>query len=147
MSEISNLHVTGRCACGAVRFEASGPMRPVIACHCGTCRRTSGHYWAATQAFDANFNLIEDRGLKWFDSSELARRGFCGECGSSLFFKRHGTDRISIAGGTLDPPTGLREAEHIYTAEAGDYYRIDDTLSSHADGQVSDRFQLPAAQD
>lgn len=147
MSEIRILDATGRCACGAVRFEASGSMRPVIACHCGTCRRTSGHYWAATQVYDDDFKLVEDRGLKWFDSSDSARRGFCGECGSSLFFKRHGSGRISIAGGALDSPTGLRQAEHICTSEAGDYYPIDDTLPGQSDNQVSDRFQLPAERD
>lgn len=94
-------------------------MRPVVACHCGTCRRTSGHYWASTQVYDENFKLIKDRGLKWFDSSDFARRGFCAECGSSLFFKRNDTNRISIAGGTIDLPTGLEEAEHICTSEAG----------------------------
>lgn len=144
MSEIKNLNITGRCACGAVQFEASGPMRPVIACHCGTCRRTSGHYWAATQVYDEGFKLTEGRGLKWFDSSDFARRGFCRECGSSLFFKRHGANRISIAGGALDSPTGLTEAEHICTSEAGDYYHIDDTLPSHTDDEISQRFQLPA---
>ncbi|MBS1269264.1 MAG: hypothetical protein MAG794_00212 [Gammaproteobacteria bacterium] len=143
MSEVENLELTGGCACGAVRFEASGLMRPVIACHCETCRRTSGHYWAATQAYEDDFRLIKDRGLKWFESSDFARRGFCAECGSSLFFQRHDSNRISIAGGSLDSPTGLREVEHICTSEAGDYYRIDTTLSCRDGNGVSEAFQLP----
>lgn len=143
MSEIRDLEITGRCACGAVVFKAHGPMRPVIACHCGTCRRTSGHYWAATQVYDKNFELMEDRGLKWFDSSESARRGFCGECGSSLFFQRHGAGRISIAGGALDAPSGLREAEQICTGEAGDYYDLNETVPSRSDGTISERLLLP----
>jgi len=143
VSDIKNLEVSGGCACGAVRFQASGPMRPVIACHCGTCRRTSGHYWAATQAYRDNFTLLEDRGLKWFRSSTHARRGFCAECGSSLFFERRDSGRISVAGGCLDAPTGLVEAEHICTSEAGDYYRIDESLPNQSGTRVSDRFQLP----
>ena len=38
----------GGCLCGAVRYEAQGPLRPVVACHCDMCRRTSGHFAAAT---------------------------------------------------------------------------------------------------
>ncbi len=40
--------ITGSCECGAVVFELSGKLRDVVACHCGQCRKTSGHYWAAT---------------------------------------------------------------------------------------------------
>ena len=42
--------VMGRCACGAVRYRVTGPLRPVVACHRETCRRTSGHLVAATSA-------------------------------------------------------------------------------------------------
>ena len=65
----------------------------------------------------------EDR-LRWIDSPESdahARRGFCGECGSSLVLGRaRRATTISIAAGTLDAPTGLRTDKHIYTADAGD---------------------------
>ena len=36
--------------------------------------------------------------------------------------------------GTLDRPTGLATAIHIYTGEAGDYYRICDGLPQREDG-------------
>ena len=38
----------GRCLCGAVNYRVDGPLRPVVACHCGQCQRTSGHFVAAT---------------------------------------------------------------------------------------------------
>ena len=44
--------ITGSCECGAVVFELSGKLRDVVACHCGQCRKTSGHYWAATSGAD-----------------------------------------------------------------------------------------------
>ena len=117
---------TGACLCGAVRYRVTGPLRPVISCHCSQCRRTSGHFVAATATRKANFELTEDRGLTWFDSSPEARRGFCKVCGSSLFWERHGDPHISIMAGTLDGPTGLETAMHICLADAGDYYTVAD---------------------
>jgi len=52
------------------------------------------------------------------------RRGFCGECGSSLFWDAPGRPTVSIAAGTLDGPTGLRVAAHWYVSQAGDYYEL-----------------------
>lgn len=119
---------TGSCLCGAVAYEVSGDLRPVLACHCVECRKTSGHHVAATQASIADFRLTNERGLAWYRSSDAAERGFCRDCGSSLFWRPNAGDRISIMAGTLDGETGLRMSEHLWTGEAGDYYRIADGL-------------------
>ena len=79
--------------------------------------------------------LTEARGLRWIDSplsDAGARRGFCAECGSSLFWDSPGRDTVSIAAGTLDGPTGLSTAAHWYVSQAGDYYELpDDGLPRH----------------
>ena len=72
----------------------------------------------ARLAFDS------DETLDWFDSSAIARRGFCRRCGSNLFWEPAAEDRIAITAGTLDGATGLSIERHIYTAAAGDYYRL-----------------------
>jgi hypothetical protein len=79
---------------------------------------------SATAARDSDFKLTEARGLKWYRSSGTARRGFCGECGSVLFWKGDGRDYTAIAAGSLDGKSGLTLAGHIYCASAGDYYEI-----------------------
>jgi hypothetical protein len=117
--------VTGRCLCGAVRFEVDGPLRDVVLCHCGECRRWAGHVWAASAARREDVSVVEDGALRWIDSPESeshARRGFCCECGSSLFWDAPGRETISFSAGALDPPTGLRTVREIYTEFAGDYY-------------------------
>jgi hypothetical protein len=116
--------VRGRCLCGAVRFEADRP-RDVVECHCGECRRWAGHVWAASAADRDDLRIYDDGALRWIDSPESvthARRGFCGECGSSLFWDAPGRDTISFSAGALDPPTGLRTVREIYMEFAGDYY-------------------------
>ena len=76
-------------------------------------------------------SFAEDRGLRWIDSPDSehdARRGFCGECGSSLFWLAPGRERISIAAGGLDAPTGIRTMGQIWVESAGDYYELDDRI-------------------
>lgn len=115
---------TGSCLCGAVKYEVKGPLRDVIACHCEQCRKQTGNYMSATAAKDGDLRLLENRGLKWFRSSATAKRGFCGECGSVLFWKGDGRDYTAIAAGSLDGKTGLTLEGHIFCDNAGDYYEI-----------------------
>ena len=115
---------TGSCLCGAVAFEISGPMDDVIACHCSQCRKMTGNYWASTHVADADLKFTQQEGLKWYTSSAEAKRGFCKECGSSLFWKMTGAKRTSICAGSIDGKTDLKLGGHIYCASAGDYYEI-----------------------
>jgi hypothetical protein len=119
---------TGSCLCGAVRYAVLGPLRPVSYCHCSQCRRTSGHYVAATACDRKHLQLRSDEGLRWYRSSPDAERGFCSKCGSSLFWRPGRGREISIMAGTLDTPTGLEAEEHIFVADASDYYRLDDDI-------------------
>jgi hypothetical protein len=116
---------SGGCLCGGVQYRVRGELRGILACHCSQCRRTSGHYAAMTSAPSANIELMASASLVWYVSSDTAERGFCGTCGGNLFWKQRGRDSISIAAGTLDPPTGLAVQEHIFVADKSDYYTID----------------------
>lgn len=118
----------GSCLCGGIAFTVEGPMEAPLACHCSQCRRQSGHVWASAGIRDDQLTLVAPGDLRWFRSSDVARRGFCGTCGSVLFWKQDGTDRIAVATGSLDRPTGLRLREHIFVADMGDYYDIADGL-------------------
>ena len=120
---------TGRCGCGAVAFQIDGELQPATACHCSQCRRLSGHFWAGSWANTADLTFTRDDGLKWYDSSDWAERGFCKECGASLFYRlKNEGHRLSVAAGSLDQPTGLRLYRHIYMRDKGDYYDITDGL-------------------
>lgn len=113
---------TGTCLCGVVAFETRGPPRDVIGCHCTQCRRTSGHYWAATSVPLDRFRLTRAEGLSWFRSSPAAVRGFCRSCGAGLFWRPEGENRIAIAAGAFDGDPPFRLTKHIFLADAGDYY-------------------------
>lgn len=120
----------GSCLCGAVTYRVTGVLRPVIACHCVQCRKSSGHHVAATSVARGDIEISGE--VTWYQSSDTARRGFCDRCGSNLFWDGAGVN-LSIFAGTLDGPTGLMVAGHIFCADKGDYYEITDDLPK-ADG-------------
>lgn len=120
--------IKGACLCGAVAFSLKGKARDILGCHCGQCRKQSGFFWAATSVADENLNLEIDEGLKWFQASNTARRGFCRVCGSSLFWKPEDAPRIVVAAGALEAGHGLRMTCHVFLEDKGDYYKITDGL-------------------
>lgn len=130
MKRYDILAIKGSCECGEVTFSVDGPLRPTFACHCTQCRKTSGHYWAATAVPSTHLKLIKDSGLKWYRSSERARRGFCIGCGASLFYREDGGDSTSIGAGTLDdlPSDATKVVKHIFMADKGTYYDVADGL-------------------
>lgn len=127
---------TGSCLCGEIHYTTTGPLRPVIACHCKQCRKTSGHHVAATSVARDAIEIIGD--VTWFVSSPTARRGFCGTCGSNLFWDGAGVN-LSIFAGTFDGDPGLRMAAHIYCDDKGSYYDLADDLpkASGSDSEMT----------
>lgn len=123
---------TGQCHCGAVTFKVNGPVRDVIYCHCGQCRKQSGHIVAATACRDDQISIFGAENLTWYAASETARRGFCKTCGSHLFWKANGSDATSIMAGSFAKPSALRSGHHIHVADKGDYYDITDGLPQFA---------------
>jgi len=117
---------TGSCLCGGVTFRVQGKMRDVVWCHCGQCLRWHGHWGGYTAGTWPNMELKGRDKLAWYESSEQARRGFCGTCGSSLFWEPSHRRHVSICAGALDLPTGLVTATHIFVEHKGDYYQIAD---------------------
>jgi hypothetical protein len=125
---------TGACLCSAVKFRVDGPMREIVFCHCGQCRRQTGLYYASTNVADTDLTIEGAENITWYQSSKEGRRGFCKHCGSALFWKYDGQEQISIQAGSLDKPTQLTPGYHIFCADKGDFYEINDGLSQHAKG-------------
>lgn len=126
------VRATGGCLCGAVRYTVRGPLRGIILCHCGQCRRVHGHLGAYTSAARAHVTLEGAEALVWFATSERGRRGFCATCGSSLFFEPVGEDRLAIVAGSVDQPSGLEVIGQEYVVDKADYMRVDGDVPASA---------------
>jgi len=93
--------IQGGCQCGAVRYKAASLGRSSV-CHCRMCARAFGAFYAP---------LVVVNGLEWtsrapsyFQSSNLSKRGFCGDCGTPLSLENLNDDLVEVATGSLDDP-------------------------------------------
>jgi hypothetical protein len=120
---------TGRCLCGAVRYEYSGEPTLVVHCHCESCRR---HTSSAVTTFvivpKSALHLTHGQ-AKEFASSSGVSRGFCAECGSPLYFRTDKRpDAIDLYAGTLDDPAALVPQCHVHAAEQLPWFEVLDDL-------------------
>jgi hypothetical protein len=74
----------GSCLCGSVEVVANESSE-IGLCHCGMCRRWTGGPFFAVHC-DDKVQFSGDT-LKTFRSSEWAERAFCGNCGSTLYYR------------------------------------------------------------
>jgi hypothetical protein len=87
------------------------------------CRRWTGSAFIGVDYRDGGIKFEKNDSLKWFNSSDWAERGFCTNCGSSLFYRLKDNDSfLAISAGTLDLPSGLKLEKEIFIDEKPDYY-------------------------
>ena len=108
--------MTGGCACGRVRYTASVADDDAYLCHCRMCQRATG---SVSIAFK---NLPQEAvewqsGPDWYESSPIARRPYCGECGTSLGFQFRKGPNMDLTVASFDDPTRFRPTSH-FGAEA-----------------------------
>ena len=118
----------GGCLCGRVRYEAAPTHRDGYYCHCRMCQLAFGNTRAAF------FNLRKDQ-VRWlnglpdyYGSSKIARRGFCGHCGTPLSFEFLDGENMDLSVGSLDDPGQLRPNEHFGIESRIAAWHVDDGL-------------------
>lgn len=130
-AEAHKIH-TGGCACGAIRFEVHGRRMVVADCHCRICQRVAGApvvTWASIRAERLRLLRGEPR---WWRSSVAAERGFCADCGGSLFFRAvGGGPTLDVAVCAFDAPEELRPAFQIWTSSRQPWVHLDPALPSY----------------
>ncbi len=130
MSEI----LTGGCQCGAVRFCASNFGRPSI-CHCRMCQKAYGSFFGALVT--VNDGKWTRGKPKWFASSNMARRGFCENCGTPLAYETKFGLEFSI--GSFDDPAKIAPVFQVNTADKLPFF--DGLCSLPASSEISDEWQ------
>ena len=105
--------MTGGCACGRVRYTATVEPGDAYLCHCRMCQRSTG---SVSIAFvNAKLDGLSWEGEPdWYDSSPIARRPYCRECGASLGFQfKEGSDKLDLTVGSFDDPSPFTPKHHF----------------------------------
>lgn len=108
MSEVKSPVATGGCQCGAVRYALSVAPQNAHVCHCRMCQRATGGLFAALAgAPKAEFAWTKGEPA-FFASSNLAKRGYCRDCGTPLSFSYELPEaRFYVTMGSLDDPDSV----------------------------------------
>ncbi|KAK5110910.1 hypothetical protein LTR62_005448 [Meristemomyces frigidus] len=118
----------GSCACSAVTWRGTPSTQPLDLCYCHTCQRVSGAPFIAWLAIESKKHWLTWTGtVASFSVSELATRGFCGACGSTLSMQYHCyPDKIHLAvGSVVEGGEGLPlVGNHIFVGEKAGWYVI-----------------------
>ena len=117
-----------KCLCGGIKIKIIGKLRQVINCHCSQCMKTHGNFAAYTNSLEKNITYISKSTLRWYHSSNFAKRGFCSKCGASVFYKIKKSNNISISAGMFTNPTKLKTHSNIFIKNKLDFYKIDPSL-------------------
>lgn len=108
--------VTGGCQCGRVRYTVSIENDEAYLCHCRMCQRATGGVSIAFKGVPLGAVTWES-GPDWYQSSPIARRPFCRECGTPLGFVFLDGENMDLTVGSFDEPYRFRPVHH-YAVES-----------------------------
>ena len=119
MQVIDTMTYTGRCHCGAIRYQLEGDPSDVALCHCADCQRSSGAPMIAWAGFPGHALIVTQGPPKTINSSGASMGSFCSDCGTGLFYRNAELlpEVVEVQLATLDDPNALSPTVHIQTAE------------------------------
>ena len=129
---------SGGCQCGAVRYRIEGEIRYPHLCHCRMCQKASGNYFVPLGASGRDAFALTRGEPSWFQSSQHVRRGFCGKCGTPLFYDIPDMDFINVTLGSLDNPQKIAPEAQSNLAEKMKWFSLLDALPVEAEQPQND---------
>ena len=126
----------GQCLCGAVAFSVRLPVKWVAHCHCTRCQRAHGAAFVTWVGVQTEGASIQDPSavLSWFSTSGGGDRGFCGTCGSSMFFKSaQWPGELHVARALFTDDVGQAPQMHAYYDTHVDWASVADGLPTRPD--------------
>lgn len=132
----------GKCLCGETRFSVENVELKHHVCHCGMCRTWGG----GGPLFASPANGVtweEEKFLKRYDSSKWAERGFCGNCGTSLFYRSKPTDQYMFSVGVFENSADFEVIGEIFIDRKPNGYALAGDHPRETEAEVLAKFAPP----
>lgn len=112
--------LTGRCACGTVRFSVNAPFESARYCHCHNCQRRTGGSSSANArvAADAFAILQGESSLHYWEPEGGQAKWYCADCGGHIFSRPEGGEHVFVRMGTIDGDPGIRPEYRQWVSSA-----------------------------
>jgi hypothetical protein len=99
--------ITGQCHCGAVKYNAVGPLLRQGTCTCRACQKATGalqspNVGVAMDTFEITAGTPTQFRAGSGEACDSGVFHFCSACGSQLFWKDAAETELAIFAGTLD---------------------------------------------
>jgi hypothetical protein len=72
--------------------------------------------------------------IGWYNSSDDLKRGFCTQCGTTLFSARASINAVGITMGSLDHPDRFTPVEHIWMSSKQAWLGFEGDVPCYAEG-------------
>lgn len=119
------MKVTGRCHCGAIRYQAEVDPDKVTVCHCTDCQMLTGSAFRANvQAPRESFVLSGEPRIyiKTAESGNRRAHAFCPSCGTPIYSAAiSDPPYYSLRVGCLEQRAQLKPARQIWCKSALDW--------------------------
>ena len=119
----------GRCLCGAVTYQYSGPENWRGHCHCESCRRNTSSPFTTFMGVPLTAFKFTGAKPRIYVSSSGVRRSFCGECGTPMAYE---ADRypgeIHLYAASLENPGAFVPEFHSHSNEMLPWVQLNDGL-------------------
>ncbi len=127
-----DMTTSGRCLCGACRFDTQGAPKWTGYCHCDSCRRNCS---APVTAFFG----VADGKWSWtgkepatYQASDHATRYFCDTCGTPMAYRStRYPNEIHFYAASLDDPRAFTPKNHFHYGERLTWMTLHDDLPKH----------------
>lgn len=108
--------------CGAVTVTATRDKPALQACHCNMCRQWTSSMFMSIPT--APGTIVVDGPTKTYRSSDWAERGFCGTCGSALWYMTVHDQQRHLAAGLFENAAGNTLKVEYYSDHRPEGYAL-----------------------
>ena len=121
--------IKGSCHCNSVKWEFSLPIKTVVKCHCGNCRKLQGgdfSSWVVVPQSQFEVTSGQDK-VSTYNATDISSKSFCSNCGSAAYLVngKHFSDDFVLPLGAIDNYSeDLAPQIQVYTPDKAQWVKL-----------------------